>query len=155
MRAARDFTRIYVDCTKSSSETKAWLKAHQVMGYPSTVLLDHDGKLARVLSGNRPSSDYLEAMKPLADGVPRRRLEKNLAEIGELRKWIEARIEKLGDPDPAERERATTELKSLKEALENSLEAAEAAADAEQAGRAKALLAKPKKVEPVVVPVKP
>ena len=155
VRAAKDFIRIYVDCTDDKNkESRARREAYKVTGYPSLVLLHPDGRTAKILSGSQEPQDYIAAFKAVFDANPQRRLANSVAALGTLKADIQSRIDKLSDPDPEARDRATAELKALKEALELALTEAAKSTDSEQAGRAKRIIEKPKP-EPVKVPVRP
>ena len=155
VRAAKDFVRIYVDCSKEKEKgPRAKLDAFNVTGFPSLVLLHPDGKTAKILAGSRKPEEYVAAFKAVLDALPERRLANSVAALGSLKADIQSRIDKLSDSDPEVRERAAAELRALKEALELALAAAAKSGDAEQAGRAKRILEKPKP-EPVKVPVEP
>ncbi len=142
-----------MDCTKEK-EAKGRLESFNVTGYPSLVILHPDGRTSMILEGNRKPEEYVAALTAVLNAQPVRRLAKNVAALGTMRKEVESRIDRLSDSDPEVRERAASELRALKEALEAALAAASRSTDEEQAGRAKRILEKPKP-EPVKVPVKP
>ena len=85
--------------------------------------------------------EYLKLMAKFgAPFRPERRLGRALAGVGDLRAWIEARVERLGDGDVQVREQATSELASLREALDATLRLAQDTDDPERRERILAIL---------------
>lgn len=145
VKASEEFVPVYVDCTSSTGIRRElrdeMMRKHGVRGYPTVVFLAPDGVVLKRMCGNCGAEEFLAEMAAIA--APwriDRRLPRALEEVGDLRGWIEARVEKLGDADVEVRERATAELQALRDALDAALRLGQEGADPERRERIRAIL---------------
>lgn len=155
VRASKRFVRIMVCCPKGATEPTQLMTKYGAESGPTIVYLDAKGVVIGRLTGLQRPQDVEESMRRIAArAIPGLLLAELVAGFGREGARIRRTIERLGDDDIQVRDRASAELKRLKEALDAALQLAELSDDAEIRARASSLLRRPKS-EPVVVPVKP
>ncbi len=140
--ASRSFVPVWLDCDADGSLRKKYEMEGRA---PDLLFLDPSGKAPEVARSHKPR-ELETQMRVIASKWETLRLKEDPFE------WLQQRARSLADPDIDVREKATQDLRKLKEALTAALELAAKSDDAELRDRAQ-LVRGEEKPAPIVIPV--
>lgn len=144
VRQAGAFARVMLNCTRPTAAQRELMRKHGVDAFPTLLLLEPDGRLIEKVRGEKHARELVAILRGAsAPYDPAQRLARSLAELGDVRSWLEGRSAMLGSDDPGVRERAAADLKRLKTALDDALLAAARSDDPDLRARLRELLGPP------------